>query len=228
MFIIRPCYTSDAEEVYRLLKEVYYPEEPLTKANRLQADIPGLTKDIIPQGHSVVAVSEEGKLVGVALNDEPPQSFPNIYTKTREDIKFQELFKYMERESRVLKAAPGALEVRMLAVDTKWRNLGIATALLDATKSKAIQARFPFMMVYCTSAHSSRLMSKLGWRLLYSLSYSRYLEEHPSGIIVPPEPHNHCKLFIYQIDQPPVGDMSEDRVMSLNETVLRSNMLVRN
>lgn len=210
--MIRPCFPSDAEEVHCLLKEVYYPEEPLTKANRLQADIPSLTKEVLSQGHSVAAVSEGGRVVGVALNEEPPQSFPNIYTKTSEDIKFQELFSYMERESGVLKAAPGALEVRMLVVDGKWRNLGVATALLDATRLNAIEGRFPFVKIYCSSAHSSRLVSKLGWKLLYSLSYRRYLEEHPSTMVLPPEPHTHCQLFIDQIDGYEVGVLPINRV----------------
>ncbi|CAH1395941.1 unnamed protein product [Nezara viridula] len=230
MFMIRPGFTSDAEEVYKLLKEVYYPEEPLTKANGLQADIPGVTKDILSQGHSVVAVSEGGRVVGVALNEAPPQNFPYIYTKTSEDIKFQELFTYIERESGVLKIAPGSLEVRMITVDPEWRKLGIATALLDATRLNAIENRLPFIKIYCTSAHSSSLISKMGWRLLYSLSYSRYLEEHPSGIVVPPAPHDCCKLYIDQINgyQSSDGDLPVERVVSPNETVLRSKMLVRN
>lgn len=195
MFTIRPYTRGDEEEVDRILKDVYYPEEPLTRANGLLPE-PALAKALLPQGHSYIATSLDGRLVGLALNDEPPQVFPTIYTELRQDVKFRKMFAYMEKVSGVLDAAPGAMEVRMMAVDPAWRGLGVATALLDAARLAAQDAGCPYIKIYCTSNHSSRLLEKLGWKLQYSMSYRDYLDRHPCSILLPPEPHTHCNLYI--------------------------------
>nr|BAN20874.1 unkown protein [Riptortus pedestris] len=195
MFTIRPYSEEDRDEVNRILEEVYYPEEPLTRANNLSPE-PALASAVLPQGHSYIAASLDGKIVGLALNDEPPQVFPTIYTNDKEDVKFREMFAYMENVSGVLEAAPGAMEVRMMAVDGGWRGRGVATALLDAARKAAQDAGCPYIKLYCTSNHSSRLMSKLGWKLQYSMDYRDYLAHRPSAIVLPPEPHLRCNLYI--------------------------------
>lgn len=117
------------------------------------------------------------------------------------------MFAYMEAESGVLELAPGAMEVRMLAVDSEWRGRGVATALLDASRRAAQKAQCPYIKLYCTSNHSSRLMEKLGWRLVYSLSYEEYEAINRCGIVLPPEPHRYCKLYVDSVQLDKVRDV---------------------
>lgn len=107
------------------------------------------------------------------------------------------MFSFMERDSGVLDAAPGAMEVRMVTVDGGWRGQGVATALLNATRLAAKDASCPYVKLYCTSNHSSRLVAKLGWTLLYSLNYAEYVQRNPRcGMQLPKEPHTHCRIYV--------------------------------
>ncbi|KAK9499945.1 hypothetical protein O3M35_002879 [Rhynocoris fuscipes] len=105
----------------------------------------------------------------------------------------------MEERSDVINIAPGALEVRLMAVDRTWRQKGIATALLNKTESTARQSGFTWLKIYCTSHYSNKLMIKLDWKLLYSLSYEQYINNINTTIRLPTLPHTHCNLYIKQL-----------------------------
>lgn len=105
----------------------------------------------------------------------------------------------MEERSRVKDLAPGALEVRILAVDPVWRQKGIATNLLETTEQTARLAGFTWLKIYCTSYYSNKLMLKLGWKLLYSLSYEEYINNIECNIRPPTLPHTHCNLYVKEV-----------------------------
>ncbi|XP_073976139.1 arylalkylamine N-acetyltransferase 1-like [Rhodnius prolixus] len=202
MFIIRRCEETDVTLVDSFLAAVVFDEEPLVAANGPVVVPPAdesLSASVIPQGHSILAEDQFGHIIGVCLNDQPPQQHPSIYTNTDDDTKFQELFLYMEERSRVKDLAPGALEVRILAVDPVWRQKGIATNLLETTEQTARLAGFTWLKIYCTSYYSNKLMLKLGWKLLYSLSYEEYINNIECNIRPPTQPHTHCNLYVKEV-----------------------------
>ncbi|BES98244.1 Hypothetical protein NTJ_11059 [Nesidiocoris tenuis] len=139
---------------------------------------------------------EQFRIIGAALNDDPPQPFPFIYTNDIHDIKFQMMFEYMEKMSDVLRVAPSAVEIRLLAVDVTWRGKGVARALVEASMRATRDAGYKWVKIYCTSHFSNLLIMKMNWKRLYSLCYKDYASEIDPEIKVPPEPHTHCYLYI--------------------------------
>ncbi|XP_014261439.1 uncharacterized protein LOC106673741 isoform X2 [Cimex lectularius] len=200
MYIIRQCVEDDIPFVHALLSTVIFKEEPLISINGPHT-IPTVDESqsaaIIPQGHSFLAETFDGRIIGVCLNDEPPQIFPNIYTNTKEDVKM--FFKYMEDTSKINELAPNALEIRLMAVCNDWRKRGVASSLLKASEEAGRNAGFSFVKVYCTSNYSSQLFEKLGWRKVFSLSYKEYDYYGITGLKVPCEPHTDCDLFMKKL-----------------------------
>uniref|UniRef100_A0A069DQ06 N-acetyltransferase domain-containing protein n=1 Tax=Panstrongylus megistus TaxID=65343 RepID=A0A069DQ06_9HEMI len=202
MYIMRRCQETDLALVDSFLATVVFDEEPLVSANGPVVIPPAnesLSASVIPQGHSILAEDEFGHVIGVCLNDQPPQQHPSIYTNTDDDTKFQKLFLYMEERSSVMDLAPDALEVRIMAVDPGWRQKGVATSLLKTTEQTAKLSGFNWLKIYCTSHYSNKLMFKLGWKLLYSLSYEEYINNVESNIRPPTKPHTHCNLYVKKV-----------------------------
>ena len=87
-------------------------------------------------------------------------------------------------------------EIRYLVVDPKYRNQGIATALVNRSRKEAATKGYKYMRIDCTSHFTARIASSMGFDCIFQMAYEDY--KNPSGeqifheIIFP-----HTKILIY-------------------------------
>uniref|UniRef100_A0A0A9WU31 50S ribosomal protein L24 n=1 Tax=Lygus hesperus TaxID=30085 RepID=A0A0A9WU31_LYGHE len=114
----------------RLLQRTMYEDEPLASTydesckEALAQDETGLT--ILEEGHSVKAVTEDGRIVGAAINKMCPYNLDEYepVQHVKDFLRSVDAKKPMDCE--------GLLDMYMLAVDPDFRRQGMAKALGQA------------------------------------------------------------------------------------------------
>lgn len=86
----------------------------------------------------------------------------------------------------------------MISVESNYRRMGIAEALINKTidfmKSKSLTV----MHVLCTSEFSARALMKLNFEVIYQLPYKDFIE-NGEAVFKPAHPHVACKIMAKRI-----------------------------
>lgn len=208
---------NDALEakVLDFLRVNFHPNEPLNRSIDLMSfpqdvtTLDVLYKNCFPHGASVVALDENGNLVGVLLNDilkrnadehtDAEGEDPN-WNPTPRYAKFLDLIPQIAKDMRLFEKYPkvdAILDHAILSVGDGWQGDGISQILVDYANS-VIAKKFNcgLSFVICSSYFSARVFEKCGYKEIWSKKFRDYQEN--GNILFPTEsPHDNitCKLL---------------------------------
>ncbi|XP_072761054.1 uncharacterized protein [Anoplolepis gracilipes] len=178
------------EETLRLIKHHFFREEPLCKAVSLLQDQKSvnvyldLIKTWMKDTTSLVALSlTSGRIIGVAVarfNSDADKS--DTYNRVQ-NFEGDALKKIMSLISALIKQTDAYKElecdtyfrIHILCVHPFYQQKNIGAALLNACVRVASTLNIAAVGGIFTSGHSQSLASKLGFRLVSEIRYSRWI-----------------------------------------------------
>lgn len=86
----------------------------------------------------------------------------------------------------------------MISVDSKYRRLGIAEALINTTIDVMRSKSLSVMHVLCTSEFSARALFKLNFEEIYKLDYADFIENGET-VFIPAHPHVACRIMAKRV-----------------------------
>ncbi|XP_058463088.1 uncharacterized protein LOC131437632 [Malaya genurostris] len=207
MEIITSKYYND---VIGHLKETFFADEPLNKAVHLTD--PGQGHSLLElhslstlkDNVSVMAISQEGKIAGVALNGilhgncDIEKSLDKL--NDIDDENFKKIFKLLYEQNLRINLfkqfdVDRIFEIRILSVDSKFRGQGLAKKLMEKSEEIAVEMGFQIMKTDATGAFSQRVVSSLGFITKSEIKYSEYLDGDGDQIFVVEPPHEKLKIM---------------------------------
>lgn len=220
----RPSYTIEIireehiRHVAQFLRTFFFQDEPLNVSIRLmQDDEPQLDKTLeelenfctssINQGTSLMAISKEGKMVGVCLNETIRKVTQDIHShfedgQSQKFNKIKKLLDTFNQQADIFGKYPDMeqlLDLKILSVDDECRGQGIGKALIERTKEIAKEKGFSLIKVDCTSHFTGLAASRLGFHCVHSLDYETYTDQHGQRIFNTLPPHKALTMYVMQI-----------------------------
>lgn len=107
------------------------------------------------------------------------------------DSKYDIFAHYPEIESFV--------DGKILAVDPKYRGLGIAGQLTDKTIDFLKKNNIQIFHILCTSHYSARVCEKSGFTEVFHLPFSEYVDAEGKQVLCPEKPHVAALIFTKRI-----------------------------
>uniref|UniRef100_A0A0A9YBW7 Alcohol dehydrogenase 2 n=2 Tax=Lygus hesperus TaxID=30085 RepID=A0A0A9YBW7_LYGHE len=199
MWRLELCTAADKPAMRRLLQRTMYEDEPLASTydesckEALAQDETGLT--ILEEGHSVKAVTEDGRIVGAAINKMCPYNLDEYepVQHVKDFLRSVDAKKPMDCE--------GLLDMYMLAVDPDFRRQGMAKALGQAAVMYAKKEGFRGMKITASSQYTTNIAKSLGFRVFNSVAYADYKDEAGRVVFSPPAPHTHINIMLKEFDK---------------------------
>jgi len=90
------------------------------------------------------------------------------------------------------------LDGKAIAVNPKYRGLGIAGELIKKTVEYMKENNIKAMIRTCSSAFSARVMEKLNMKEVYAIKYSDFIV-NDEQVLNPDEPHTACRTFVLEV-----------------------------
>jgi arylalkylamine N-acetyltransferase len=93
------------------------------------------------------------------------------------------------------------LNVKVVSVHSNYRNSGVLLNLgMKNTKAN-------YLYGVCSSLFSARAGIRLGWKEVFTLPYSDYVDENGKQILFPDKPHDAMRVFMkYQKSEEFIGN----------------------
>lgn len=200
-------------EVILHLKEAFFADEPLNKAVGLcqkgegHVELERHSLSTLADNLSVMALSEDNRIVGVALNGilhrgDIEKSQDNL--KLSNDERFVKIFSFLYRGNQnIFEELPveEMFEIRILSVDSECRGQGVAKTLLMESERVAKASGFQLMKADATGLFSQKISASLGFGTLIEFRYDEFVEETtgcPVFNVSPP--HESLKIMYKWID----------------------------
>ncbi|XP_031341811.1 dopamine N-acetyltransferase-like isoform X2 [Photinus pyralis] len=210
---IRRITPADSDAVLEHLRKYFFRDEPLNLAVKLIefpdstcVELEEYSLKSIKEGHSAMAVTPCGKIVGVCLNGlmngKDPVEEESEECNNPKFAQILELLDYCGKEgtNAVLQKFPEAesvMFVKILSTDTEWRGMGIARELLEYTSIGREQG-CNLMRVDCTSYFSARAIARIGFERAYELNYDDY-KKNGMPVFVTELPHSSFTVYVQKI-----------------------------
>lgn len=86
----------------------------------------------------------------------------------------------------------------MISVDSNYRRMGVAEALINTTIDMMRLKKLSVIHVLCTSEFSARALSKLNFKEVYQLPYKDFVENGET-VFIPAHPHVACRIMAKRI-----------------------------
>nr|XP_018899652.1 PREDICTED: dopamine N-acetyltransferase-like isoform X1 [Bemisia tabaci] len=202
---------KDVDDVIGFLRTFFFRDEPLNVAVNL-LDTPDAVcheleqfcTDFIPEGVSVMAVSDSGEILGVCLNSISRRS-SDPCSENDEECSHPKFRKILHLLTMVSKQADifgqfptvdTVLNVEVISVSDAARGQGIAKALFHKCRQIAVEQRMPLVEVICTSHYSAKAVERLGFQCIYELLYKDHLDSNGEPVFTPEPPHDRVKVFV--------------------------------
>ncbi|XP_055381942.1 arylalkylamine N-acetyltransferase 1-like [Condylostylus longicornis] len=212
-FTIEVVKPEDKKEFYEVMREFFIKDEPVTKSLGIM-DINELkfylTKNI-SENCCFKAIDENGKIIGAVANGiERRQDLNDIKNNNEEEEEIIDerwkklcmLFDNVDKNYNIFKIYPNIniyLAGKAIAVNPKYRGLGIAGELINKTVEFMKQNNINLMIRTCTSAFSARVMEKSNMKEVYKINYKDFIV-NGEQLLKPESPHTACKVFILDIE----------------------------
>ncbi|XP_017840088.1 uncharacterized protein LOC108597982 [Drosophila busckii] len=160
----------------------------------------------IAQGFSILALDEQGQIVGQQLAEAVGPNYLDIYRKCHSleqnyYVAMRKLLHHTLKESQIFERYAGykMLYTRASAVRSDMRGQGLGKRLLATTIEIAKQHNFELLASACSSYYSAKLRLSLGMQCIYALAYKDYKDEQGVVPFQPSEPHTHSQVFVLQL-----------------------------
>ncbi|KAF6213286.1 hypothetical protein GE061_011004 [Apolygus lucorum] len=199
MWRLELCTFADKQAMRRLLQRTMYEDEPLASTydeSCKEAMVEDeMALNILDEGHSIKAVTEDGRIVGAAINKKCPYSLDDYepIQHVKDFLRAVDAKKPMDCE--------GLLDMYMLAVDPDFRRQGMAKALGQAAVLYAKKAGFRGMKITASSQYTTNVANSLGFRVFNSVAYADYKDDAGRVVFSPPAPHTHINIMLKEFDK---------------------------
>ncbi|KAL5291801.1 hypothetical protein ACFFRR_010907 [Megaselia abdita] len=208
----RNAETKDEEAVLQLLRDHFYPDEPLNKSkgshDKADEDFAiGTIK------HGLCTIAEvfdashpDGYIVGCRLSypsarEDVEAEEPKTSPPTTDFEKIVAFLGMLEAKSNVFqrfnveKIAQG----HMLSVHKDFRGKGIAKQLYVENIELARKLGYPIYVCDCTSLFSAKLCEKLGMELTATMQFDEFADANGNAYYQPPPPHDFARSFALRL-----------------------------
>ncbi|KAF5294539.1 hypothetical protein FQR65_LT10731 [Abscondita terminalis] len=205
-FTIRLATKNDLPKIIDHLRDYFYRDEPINASVCLIDSIPSnstpedLCLESVEDGVSFIAIDRFNQIIGVCLN-EVCHRFQISQDVHLDNPTLSSIFKFLDythTEAQVFEKFPQIeklLCVNIISVSALWRGNGVAERLLVETRNFSNSLGIDLIEVSCTSYFSTRLMEKLGYRSVYSMKYSDYIE-NGKQVFFPKYPHTEVNVMV--------------------------------
>ncbi|XP_055382280.1 arylalkylamine N-acetyltransferase 1-like [Condylostylus longicornis] len=209
-FTIEVVKEEDADEFYENIKEYFLKDEPTCKYLGITHldEVKKYFEKSLPQKCSFKAVDENGKIIGVVANEVQKRPSENDPIKTATEMAIDErwkkicmLFDRISENYNIFKEYPEAkfyLAGKAVAVNPKYRGLGIAGELIKKTIEFMKENNIEPMLRICSSAYSARVMEKLNMTEVYKINYKDFIV-NGEQLLKPESPHVCCRVFVLEV-----------------------------
>lgn len=147
-FEIRSALEQDREQIHQHMNNFFFKDEPLSSNfgglpddDPLYEDLYNLVAESLKEPSHNVVIFDEGKLIGVALNELHEKNQPIKFTENTVRSKNFEhicnILEYVEKESNLFEKFPFCdkmLLLKMLSVDSSYRGKGLAKILINKSR----------------------------------------------------------------------------------------------
>ncbi|XP_055593344.1 arylalkylamine N-acetyltransferase 1 [Uranotaenia lowii] len=212
---LEPITDEYHNDVIEHLRRTFFADEPLNKAVNLTR--PGQGHPLLEHhslstlhdGVSVMAITNEGEIAGVALNGilHGNRDIEHSLEKLNsiKDENFKKIFKLLYEQNLRINLfkqfdVDKIFEIRILSVDSKFRGQGLAKRLMEKSEQIAVEQGFQMMKTDATGAFSQRVVSSLGFVTKCEIKYTDYLDEQGDQIFVVEQPHEKLKIMCKAIN----------------------------
>lgn len=212
---IVPTTAEDKQVVIEFLRKSFFRDEPLIWGINMLEDVDSLAKlenycfNFVDNGLAFKAVSPDGDLIGVVLNNVMCRGDGEKNNESEEDTKdntkFNDITAFLdkvEREADVFKKYPNVdrvMDIKIISVDESFRGQGVCKALIDKTIELAMENKCPMVYVECSSYFSAKAAERLGFECIYTLYFRDYLDENGEVVFKTPPPHDSSKVFVLHL-----------------------------
>lgn len=202
---------DDEGAIRTLLREYYFPDEPMTKNhyqgpsnNEHEEDI---IMSLLPEGLSVKAIDEDtGEIVGFLIATEfNPNSVHNAQQSMAEAStrQYADVIGFMARVDELADFSHKNKGQRVIycyavAVNNKYRSHNIAYKLNEYYLLNGARMGFDLYTCDCTNAFSTQIAAKQ-MDCVASLAYADYRDENGRVVFKTVPPHTHVKKFLYKL-----------------------------
>lgn len=174
---------SDVDQIVHLVATAFSTSEPLARAvglsvAEMQTFLRPLMSTAMAQGLTIVAHrASSGDLAGALLNDDFASPLPvdpsQLNPKYLPIIALLESLEEHQRFARDI--APGeCLHLFMLAVDERFKGLGVGRGLVKATLEHGARKRYRTAVTEATASASQHIFRTLGFAERFSISYPEF------------------------------------------------------
>ncbi|KAH8404798.1 hypothetical protein KR222_003855 [Zaprionus bogoriensis] len=212
--VVRELKEEDFEGFKSFLLEHFYGHEPLmqTPGDHKKVQVtPERWEErlqIVRQGLSLIAVDQQGCIVGTAFAEsmqpaDLEKSWETVNRQRPTDLLAHTHYflSRLERESRVFQHynVSEALYLCILTVDASVRRQGLGRRLVSGLMELGRSKGFPLLVTTCTSLFSQRVMEAHGLEVVLSQKYADYTIEDGSAPIRPPLPHTEASVMAIRL-----------------------------
>ncbi|XP_025198944.1 dopamine N-acetyltransferase-like [Melanaphis sacchari] len=212
---IVPTTAEDKQVVIDFLRKFFFRDEPLILGINMREDYDSLAKlenycfNFMDNGLAFKAVSPNGDLIGVVLNNVMHREDGEKNNESEEDIKDNTKFSVIttfldkvEREADVFKKYPSidrVMDIKIISVDESFRGQGVCKALIDKTIELALENKCPMVYIECSSYFSAKAAERLGFECIYTSYFRDYLDENGKVIFKTLPPHDSSKVYVLHL-----------------------------
>lgn len=207
----RAAETKDEEKVLQLLREYFYPDEPLNQScGNHDPEDESFAIGLIKQGLCNIAevfdaAHPDGYIIGCRL------SYPNAKgegSDKSEDIipttPFQKIVAFLgmlTAKSNVFERfnVERTAQGHIVCVHKDFRGKGIAKQLYVENIELARKLGYPMYVCDCTSLFSAKLCEKLGMELTATLQFDEFLDANGNAYYKPPPPHDYARSYALRL-----------------------------
>ncbi|XP_059609185.1 arylalkylamine N-acetyltransferase 1 [Phlebotomus argentipes] len=207
-----PANSDRLGEIIIHLRNTFFADEPLNRAVKLcrpgegHLELERHSEKTLRDGLSVMAVTDENVIAGVALNGilrrgEVRKALDAL--KDTQDERFKKIFRLLYEEN--LKTdffdsfgVEKIFEIRILSVDCRFRGQGLAKKLMEKSQEVARENGFKLMKTDATGLFSQKTFSSLGFSTKSEYLYS--LENGKVADFMVEPPHDKLKIMYKVLD----------------------------
>lgn len=183
---------ADREDLRSALLRFFYPEEGLNVCyyggSDTAPDDVEYYVSLIDEGFTELAIDQEtGQIVGFSIGGlVEAHNFTNSLVKTEKFADILKLLEFMAKNANLAKrfGVTQIYSIYAVGVDPRYRQQGIATALMENQFEKARKSGAALVSADTTGIKSAGLVKKLGMEVVFSIAFNDYRDEVGRQIFV--------------------------------------------
>lgn len=202
---------KDEPAVLQLLRDYFYPDEPLNKSCGTH-DKEDEEFAIGTIKHGLCTIAEvfdashpDGYIIGCRL------AYPSTKDEAEEGIQksppvtnFEKIVAFLgmlEAKANIFQRfnVERIAQGHMLSVHENFRGKGIAKQLYVENIELARKLGYPIYVCDCTSLFSAKLCEKLGMELTATMQFDEFADANGNAYYQPPPPHDYARSYALRL-----------------------------